>query len=328
MEANETDTVRAPDVEQLQAGVVKITARSHGGASKVGTGFIVRLGRDAAYIITAAHVVAGDPQPQVEFFTKRNVPVSAEVLPGAEGGDEVRGLALLMVKGKDNIPAGLTALSLASSVRLAAGQDIILIGFPRGVGPWAVIKGNISSRQGRDIYFSPTVGEGNSGGPIIQNGKVVGLVGAGGQLIGQGVTARSIEDYIDGFGITLQEDAGKKGAESLSMPTTETRPETSKTALDREITGKDGAPMVLIPAGEFSMGSPDGEGGEDEQPRHQAYLDAFYMDKFEVTVARYAEFLRATGRQSPEYWQQVNRGKHDRLPVVGVAWQDADAYCW
>ena len=33
---------------------------------------------------------------------------------------------------------------------------------------------------------------------------------------------------------------------------------------DREITGKDGAPMVLIPVGEFWMGSPDDEGDKDE----------------------------------------------------------------
>ena len=96
---------------------------------------------------------------------------------------------------------------------------------------------------------------------------------------------------------------------------------------DREIIGKDGAPMALIPAGEFWMGSPDGEGEKDEHPRHRVYLDAFYMDKFEVTVSRYAEFLRATGWPSPEYWQQVSRGKHDKLPVVGVDWHDAEAYC-
>ena len=154
--------------------------------------------------------------------------MSAEVFPGAEGGDEVRGLALLIVKGKDNIPIGLTQLSLASSSHPMAGQDIMLIGFPRGVGPWAVIKGNISSRQGRDIYFSPTVGEGNSGGPIIQNGKVVGLVGAGGQSIGQGVTARSIEDYLEGFGIPMQETASAKAADSHPAPNAQTRPEAKR----------------------------------------------------------------------------------------------------
>jgi outer membrane protein len=217
IESNKMDTVRFQDVELLQAGVVKIIAKSPGGTPKTGAGFIVRLDREVAHIVTAAHVVAGDPHPQVEFFTKRNASVSAEVSPGAEGGDEVRGLALLVVKGKDNIPAGLTQLSLASGLHITAGQDIVLIGFPVGAGPWAVIKGNVASRQGRDIYFSPTVGEGNSGGPIIQNGKVVGLVGAGGQLIGQGVTARSIEDYIEGFGVTPSKASENKPSQSRTI---------------------------------------------------------------------------------------------------------------
>ena len=42
--------------------------------------------------------------------------------------------------------------------------------------------------------------------------------------------------------------------------------------------------MVLIPAGEFQMGSNSGE--RDEKPVHAVYLDAFYIDKHEVTVAR------------------------------------------
>lgn len=85
--------------------------------------------------------------------------------------------------------------------------------------------------------------------------------------------------------------------------------------------------MVLIPDGEFWMGSPDGEGDKDEHPRHQVALVAFYMDKFEVTVSRYAEFMESTNRSSPEYWDQVDRHKHGALPIVGVDWQDAGAYC-
>lgn len=328
--------VDAKDIARLQAGVVKITAKTDG-SPKVGTGFIVRIDKDTVYIITAAHVVAGDRQPQVEFFPKRNVSVPAEVLPGAEGGDEVRGLAMLMVKGKDNIPSGIAALPLASNVRLSGGEDLILIGFPRGGGPWAIIKGNVSSRQGRDIYFSPTVGEGNSGGPIIQNGKVVGLVGAGSQSIGQGVTVRSIEDYIEGFGVTAQESAPSGIAEertqppsvakSFPTPTFPTQPSRAETTPDHEITGKDGAPMVLIPAGEFMMGSQDNEGEKDERPRHRVYLDAFYMDKFEVTVSLYGAFMRSTGQPTPENWNLVKTSKHNDLPVVGVDWSGADAYC-
>ncbi len=53
------------------------------------------------------------------------------------------------------------------------------------------------------------------------------------------------------------------------------------------------ADMALIPAGEFLMGSDSGE--DNERPTHKAYLDAFYIDKYEVTNAQYKKFVQATG---------------------------------
>ena len=53
--------------------------------------------------------------------------------------------------------------------------------------------------------------------------------------------------------------------------------------------------MALIPAGEFLMGSPEGEGSYDEHPQHKVYLDAYYIDKYEVTNAQFKEFIEATG---------------------------------
>ena len=53
--------------------------------------------------------------------------------------------------------------------------------------------------------------------------------------------------------------------------------------------------MVLIPAGEFLMGSSEGEGAFDEHPQHVVYLDDFYIDKYEVTNAQFKEFVEATG---------------------------------
>lgn len=100
-----------------------------------------------------------------------------------------------------------------------------------------------------------------------------------------------------------------------------------QSAVQSPTNGKDGAPMVLIPAGVSWMGSPDSEGDKDEHPRHQVTLDGFYMDKFEVTVARYTEFVRAKNRSKPVYWDQVDSSKHRNLPVVGVDWPDAKAYC-
>ena len=92
-----------------------------------------------------------------------------------------------------------------------------------------------------------------------------------------------------------------------------------------EITGKDGAPMVLVPAGEFTMGN---EGWDaDEKPVHRVSLDAFYMDKYEMTTARYATFMQETGREQPAQWKDVNPATDGARPVVGVSWHDADAYC-
>jgi formylglycine-generating enzyme required for sulfatase activity len=59
----------------------------------------------------------------------------------------------------------------------------------------------------------------------------------------------------------------------------------------------DGATMVLIPAGTFQMGSTIGD--SDEQPVHTVTLDAFYMDKYEVTNARYQKFVESTGYPQP-----------------------------
>jgi formylglycine-generating enzyme required for sulfatase activity len=92
-----------------------------------------------------------------------------------------------------------------------------------------------------------------------------------------------------------------------------------------EIVGQDGASMALVPAGEFLMGS--NEGASDERPVHKVYLDAFYIGKFEVTTSQYAKFLKATGRKPPDKWSEMNPMFDWARPVVGVDWNDADAYC-
>ena len=89
----------------------------------------------------------------------------------------------------------------------------------------------------------------------------------------------------------------------------------------------DDAPMATIPAGEFWMGVDGMIGLEDERPRHKIWLDAYSMDLYEVTVARYARFLAATNREPPSYWETVKLVEHGDRPVIGVDWADAEAYC-
>ena len=83
--------------------------------------------------------------------------------------------------------------------------------------------------------------------------------------------------------------------------------------------------MAVVPAGEFTMGSPTGD--SDEQPAHQVYVDAFSMDKYEVTVGQYAAFLQAKGIDQPSDWKTMNQPAHQKRPVANVDSTDAAAYC-
>jgi formylglycine-generating enzyme required for sulfatase activity len=98
--------------------------------------------------------------------------------------------------------------------------------------------------------------------------------------------------------------------------------------------------MILIPAGEFQMGdaakikwsseifsmTPSLKGYSNERPVNIVYLDAFYLDKHEVTNEQYKKFMDATGYKAPDYWDDPNFNIPNH-PVVGVSWFDAEAYC-
>ena len=97
-----------------------------------------------------------------------------------------------------------------------------------------------------------------------------------------------------------------------------------------EITNaRDGSKMVLVPAGAFLRGSAMGDGSDDERPQRSIYLDAFYVDRHEVTVAQYRRCVQAGGCTVPgtrKYcnWNESGRGAH---PVNCVDWSQARAYC-
>ena len=58
--------------------------------------------------------------------------------------------------------------------------------------------------------------------------------------------------------------------------------------------------MVLVPGGPFWMGSADGDGHDEEQPRHEVILAAFEIDRHEVTANDFAAFLQAAGNEDTE----------------------------
>lgn len=84
--------------------------------------------------------------------------------------------------------------------------------------------------------------------------------------------------------------------------------------------------MVLIPGGEFLMGS-DAEG--DCRPIHRVTIDPFYLAKYQVTNAQYGKFCEQTGHRLPAFWGMEGfrcGPSYPDHPVVGVSWNDAVAY--
>jgi formylglycine-generating enzyme required for sulfatase activity len=82
--------------------------------------------------------------------------------------------------------------------------------------------------------------------------------------------------------------------------------------------------MVYVPAGEFVMGSEWGEW--DEEPRHIVFLDAFYIDKYEITNEEYQRCMDAR-RCNPQAFRSDRSLMGPRQPVVAVGWDDAVTYC-
>jgi iron(II)-dependent oxidoreductase len=85
--------------------------------------------------------------------------------------------------------------------------------------------------------------------------------------------------------------------------------------------------MVCVPAGEFLMGSTNDDPGAhvDEEPRHTVYLDAFWIDKTEVTNAQYRQCVEAGACWELICWDDPDLNAPDQ-PAVCVTWEDAGDY--
>jgi formylglycine-generating enzyme required for sulfatase activity len=134
----------------------------------------------------------------------------------------------------------------------------------------------------------------------------------------------------------------------VQIPTKEsTGPSTDKPPADAKpgdtwTNRVDGSEMVLIPGGEFQMGSPEGQGEDDEHPQHRVRVDSFWLGKYEVTNAQWKKFVDANpewgvdGEKAAEYggsgylsdWDgDTPPARRENYPVVYVSWYAARDYC-
>ena len=142
---------------------------------------------------------------------------------------------------------------------------------------------------------------------ILKSGRVVR-----GELIRETATS-----------ITLQLSSSRIEISKLSIKTIDGRsPFESRRPGAAVSSGVQNKPEVRISAGGFLMG----DTRDKNAPVHKVHLDAYWIDTREVTNAQYREFVAASKRAAPRYWQDAKYNKPDQ-PVVGVSWEDADAYC-
>ena len=173
--------------EQIKKSVVRIRAEN-----REGTGFVVGVSDDKAYIVTVSHVVEGDPKPTVEFF--ENNKFEAEVL---DNEAQENGLALLSVKGL--IPYDVMPLYLVKKRNLKSGDALFTIGFPKGGARWAHDELSYYGKIRRNLIFSGSnEKEGNSGSPVIKEEDQVVAIITSITDYAYAISAESIRDFLEG----------------------------------------------------------------------------------------------------------------------------------
>ncbi len=104
-------------------------------------------------------------------------------------------------------------------------------------------------------------------------------------------------------------------------PTASLRPEPGSTRL----APSDSMTLLYVPEGEFKMGSEAGL--TDERPLHAVFLDAYWIDRTEISNSMYAQCVEAGGCDEPASTVYFNDPEYADHPVVYVSWVDANDYC-
>ncbi|MEH2303291.1 MAG: SUMF1/EgtB/PvdO family nonheme iron enzyme [Nostoc sp.] len=84
--------------------------------------------------------------------------------------------------------------------------------------------------------------------------------------------------------------------------------------------------MIAIPNGKFLMGSPSGEGGDQEKPQHEVTVQSFLMGKYSVTQAQWKR-VAALPKVNRDLEAERSGFKGDKRPVERVSWNDAVEFC-
>ena len=334
----------------LDAGVVKIYS-SVDGKRTTGSGFVVAGASEQVLVLTVSHVVGQISKTGVVFWGSRLEAPHAVTVLGNEYWDE-RGLALLSVKVPPALREGIVTLPLAQPGNVRRGDDVTLLGHPYTHGDWSLLRGYVTGREGGIWKVQAPAERGSSGGPVMKDGRVVGVVVAEQNGVALVKSIVQVRDYLAGLGVN-PDGASVMAEESPAMPVPTPAPErkAGDIVLDRLSDGTRGPEMMVVDAGRFQMGSPSGEKGHDadEGPVHTVRIARrFLLGRHEVTRAEFGKFVQAMSyeteaekgnncwawsdtdaqwaERSGTSWRAPGFEQTASHPVVCVSWNDAQAY--
>ena len=133
--------------------------------SSVGTGFFI-LEKESGYILTCCHVVRNSINIQITIPSKGKNKYNAEIICVSEDYD----LALLKTEYKNN-----NYLEFFDSDNLEQGDSLSALGYPLGQERLKISNGILSGYEKYFLQTDAAINEGNSGGPLIKENKVVGI---------------------------------------------------------------------------------------------------------------------------------------------------------
>jgi len=143
--------------------------------------------------------------------------------------------------------------------------------------------------------------------------------------------ASSVTEVVfGGLNATSEATATLTPMATATRPPTPT-PETQAGDIRTVVRGDVEVEQVFVPAGSFMMGSEDGS--SDEQPVHEVTLDAFWIDRTEVTNAQFAGCVAAGACRPPGNTSSYTRDQYygndafADYPVIYVSWNDAGDFC-
>jgi formylglycine-generating enzyme required for sulfatase activity len=296
----------AQELDTALSALVRISG-TRGGSPVRGSGFVVGIDPGKATIVTASHVIEGVQQLEVTFAVD-----PTEIYPGGTVFGMDADLAVFQVRG--TLPAGVTALSFEVQGRPRLGEALFLLGFPQMELAPRTTQRALAGRRGTLLLIDQEIGEGFSGGPVLQGGKVVGVVTDTDDQTTYAVSSVVALEALEGWGVKLDRQS------SASVATTATLTGPSAPALEKCVPGKESAAagiiFVRICPGAFMMGAAknDAQADEDEKPAHQVTLSEFWIGKTEITNQQYRGFR-------PNHPGEAN------LPAIQVSWDDAKAAC-